>query len=97
MKIQDVKAKITPILKSQGVLKAAIFGSFVRGEAKKNSDIDILVSLPSKKSLMDLVRLEFKIADKLNKKIDLVTINSVHPLLRKNILKEQKIIYEKRS
>jgi len=41
MTIQDIRAKIIPTLRSQGVLKAALFGSVVRGEAKK-SDVDIL-------------------------------------------------------
>ena len=45
MTIQDISTKIVPVLESQGVLKAALFGSVVRGEAGKKSDVDILVQL----------------------------------------------------
>ena len=81
MDIQSIKTKITPILEDQGVVKAAIFGSYATGEAKANSDIDLLVQFE----------------DALNKKVDLLTYNSIHPYLKRIILNEQKVIYEKRS
>lgn len=63
---QAIKKKIIPILKRQGVTKAALFGSVVRGEAKKGSDIDILIKYEngSNKSLLDLVRLQFELEKK---------------------------------
>ena len=94
---QAITEKIIPTLKRQGVVKAAIFGSYATGEAKKNSDIDILVRFSQRKSLLDLVRLQFILEDKLEKKVDLLTYSSIHPLLKDIILKEQKVIYEKRS
>ena len=95
MTTQTIKKQIVPILKRQGVSKAALFGSMVRGEAKKKSDIDILVGFRGKKSLMDLVRLQFLLEYKLGKKVDLLTYDGLHPLLKDIILKEQQIIYEK--
>lgn len=86
-----------PVLKRHGVIKAALFGSIVRGEAKKNSDIDILVKLARNKTLLDLVGLQLELQDKLGKKVDVLTYNSIHPLLKDIILNEQKVIYEKRS
>ena len=97
MTIQNIKRKIIPILKRQGVTKAALFGSIVRGEARKKSDIDILIEFEGRKSLLDLVRLQFILEEKLGKKVDLLTYSGIHPLLKDIILKEQKIIYEKRS
>lgn len=95
MKLQHIKAKITPILKNQGVLKAAIFGSYATGEAKPTSDVDLLVELEGRKSLFDLVGLKLDLEDALNKKVDLITYNSIHPALKDIILNEQRIIYEK--
>ena len=89
--------KIVPILKDQGVVKAALFGSFARGDATKKSDIDMLVKFKNEKSLFDLVRLKLALEKESGKKVDVLTYDSIHPLLRKIILKEQKIIYEKRS
>ena len=63
------------------MLFRSIFGSYATGEAKANSDIDLLVQFE----------------DALNKKVDLLTYNSIHPYLKRIILNEQKVIYEKRS
>ena len=41
--IKELKNKIIPVLKRYDVVRAAVFGSFVRGEMKKNSDIDLLI------------------------------------------------------
>lgn len=97
MTIEAIKKQIVPILKSQGVTKAALFGSVVRGEAKKNSDIDILVKLKGNKTLLDLVGLKLKLEDELGKKVDVLTYGGISPYLKDIILNEQKIIYEKRS
>ena len=95
--VQDIRAKIIPTLKNQGVLKAALFGSVVRGEAKKSSDIDLLVELDDSKTLLDLVGLKLELENTLKRKVDVLTYDAIHPLLKKIILNEQQIIYEKRS
>jgi uncharacterized protein len=97
MTVKIIIQKIVPTLKKEGVLKAALFGSYARGEAVKNSDIDVLVKLKKNKSLLDLADLKIKLEKKLNKQVDVITYNSIHPLLKKTILKDERIIYEKRS
>ncbi len=97
MTTQAIKKQILPILKRQGVTKAALFGSAARGEAKKRSDIDILVKLKKGKGLFDFVGLKLELEKKLGKKVDLVTYGAIKPRLRDIILKDEKIIYEKRS
>ncbi|HBB02893.1 MAG: polymerase subunit beta protein [Candidatus Peregrinibacteria bacterium GW2011_GWF2_38_29] len=96
MTAQSITKQIIPILKRQGVLKASIFGSFARGDDNEMSDVDILVKLENNKTLFDLVELRMLLESKLNKKVDILTYKSVHPFLRKAILQEQKLIYEKR-
>lgn len=97
MTIQSIKKQIVPILKRQGVSKAALFGSSARGEMKKGSDVDIVVKFEKKKSLLDLVKIQLILEDRVGKKVDLLTYNSIHPLLKDVILRDQKVIYEKRS
>jgi predicted nucleotidyltransferase len=97
MTIQDISIKIIPVLKSEGVLKAALFGSVVRGEAGKRSDVDLLVELDDDKSLLDLVGLKLNLEEKLGRKVDIVEYAAIKPILRDIILNEQKIIYEKKS
>ena len=81
--------KVSPILKENDVIKAGLFGSFARGDAKKSSDVDIIVKFKGKKSLLHLIRLENILKKKLGKKIDLLTYNSLHPLLKRRILREE--------
>ena len=97
MTIQEIKEKISSELEKQGIIKAAVFGSFARKESKKDSDIDLLVDFKDKKTLLDLIGLQFILEKKLGKKVDILTYGSINPLLKDSILKDQKIIYEKKS
>lgn len=92
MTIKEIKKKILPILKDHDVKKAALFGSLVKKEAKKESDIDILIEFKGNKSLLDLASLKIELENKLKRKVDVVTYNSLHPLLKDRILEEQKVI-----
>ncbi len=97
MTTEAIKKKIVRILKRQGVLKAAVFGSAARGEMTNNSDIDILVKLAKNKSLLDLVGLKIALEDKLGRDVDVVSYGGIHPLLKDVILKEQRVIYESKK
>ena len=81
--------KIVKILKKHGVVRAGIFGSYARGEQKKNSDIDILIKPTRDMSLFDLVGIKLEIEDKLGNKIDINSYKALHPQLKKQILKEE--------
>lgn len=97
MTTQFIKKQIMPILKRQGVTKAALFGSVARGESKKRSDVDILVNLKKGKSLLDFVGLKLELEEKLGKKVDLVSYKAIKPRLKDIILRDEKIIYERKN
>ena len=97
MDIQTIKTKTKPILENEGVIKAAVFGSQATGEAKQDSDVDLLVEFGSRKSLFDLANLKLELEKVLKKKVDLLTYRSINHLLRDIILNEQIVIYEKES
>lgn len=86
--IEKIKIKILPILKEEGVLRSSIFGSLARGEMTADSDIDILVDLPSGKSLLDLVELKLRLENSLQRKVDIITYRAISPLLKDIIYKE---------
>ena len=85
--IEEIKRKIVPVLKRNGVTKAGIFGSYARGEETKNSDIDILIEFNG--NLLDVVRIEDKIHKILKKRIDLLTYGGISVYLKKRILNEE--------
>jgi uncharacterized protein len=85
--IEKLKKKIVPILKKNNVVRAGIFGSYARGEQKKNSDVDILVKFNG--SLLDLVGLEMEIKKILARNVDLLTYKGISPYLKDRILKEE--------
>ena len=89
--IEKMKPKIIEVLKKNGVKKAGIFGSYARGEQKKDSDIDILIEVKRgvKFSLLDLIGLELELKKRLRKKVDLLTYNGIRPYLKDRILSEE--------
>jgi predicted nucleotidyltransferase len=90
--IDLLKNTIRDILEKHGVIKAALFGSIVRGDAREDSDIDLLVEFEPGKSLLDLARLKLELESLLGRKVDIVTYRSLHPLLRERILSDQVVI-----
>ena len=88
--IENMKKRIVPILKKNNVVRAGIFGSYARGEQKKNSDIDILVKIDDKDfSLLDLIALEMRLKKILGLNVDLVEYEALHHLLKKRVLNEE--------
>ena len=88
-RIEEIKNRIVPVLKRYDVVRASVFGSFVRGEMEKGSDIDILVEFEGEKSLLDLVALKMELEEVLRREVDVVEYSTIHPLLKERILKEQ--------
>jgi len=86
-KLDKIKKSIVDVLKKHGIKKAAIFGSFARGEEEKNSDIDILIEF--KGSLLTLIGIEIELEKRLRKKIDLITYAGINPHLKEYILKDE--------
>lgn len=92
MDIKEIKQKVLPILQRYGAKRAGLFGSYVRGDAREDSDIDILVEIEEDISLLDFVGIKLEIEDVLGSGVDLVEYNTIKPLLRERILKEQVVI-----
>lgn len=87
-KLRQIAKIAVPILKKKRVVKAGIFGSYARGEAKKKSDVDILIK-PPKGIGFGFITIQLELEDKLKKKVDLLSYKAIHPLLKERILKEE--------
>lgn len=76
-------------LASLGVRRIGLFGSFLRGEQRPDSDIDLLVEFkPGQKTFDAFMELSFLLDDLLQRKIELVTRESLSPYFASYILKE---------
>ena len=85
----QLQNQILLILKKADVCRAAIFGSYARGESAADSDLDLVVEFSKKKSLLDLVGLKLELEDLVRRKVDIITYNSIYPPLKPYIEKEQ--------
>lgn len=86
--LEEIKKKVRPILKKYGIQKAGVFGSTARGEVEAN-DIDLLVKIDQKISLLDFIGIQQELEDELDMKVDLVEYDSLKPALKEDILKEE--------
>lgn len=87
--LDDIRALLPPILRHHGVRRAAVFGSTARGEARSDSDLDLLVEFESGRTLLDLASLRSALREELGQEADVVTYASLHPALRNAVLAEQ--------
>ena len=70
------------------IRELGIFGSYVRGEQKKNSDVDILVDFSETPGLFDYMKVENRLSAILHKKVDLVMKGALKPRIGRNIMCE---------
>ena len=89
-------SKLIDLCRQNDVSMVGIFGSMVRGEANKNSDIDLIVRFSKRKSLLSMVRLERELAETLGRKVDLLTESAISPYMRERVLQEMQVVYGSR-
>ncbi len=85
--------RLAPELRSLGVEKIGLFGSFVRNEPHELSDVDILVEFaPGRKSFDSFMHLGFRLEDIFQRRVELVTKESLSPHIGPQILKETEYV-----
>ena len=91
-KIKEILKRNKRLLKRDFKIKnLGVFGSYVRGEQKNNSDVDILIEFSQTPGLFDFIRIENSLSALLKKRVDLVMKGALKPTIGKNILRE--VIY----
>lgn len=72
-----------------------LFGSYLHGDAKEDSDIDLLFEPRKKMGYFKLVEIQLNLEKKLGRKVDLVTKNALSKYFRNKVLKEAEKIYDR--
>lgn len=93
MTIEELKTKVTPVLRANGVAYAAVFGSAARGLMRTESDIDILVRFDRDVSLLDHIGVAQTLEDLLQRKVDLITERNLSKYAAPNVKKDLKVLY----
>ena len=82
------RAEILQIAVSHGASDIRVFGSWARGEARHDSDLDLLIELQGGRSLLDIVAIKQDLEDLLGCKVDVVTEAAISPYIRDQVLRE---------
>lgn len=82
------KRKILELSKKRGAKNVRVFGSVVRNEARKDSDVDILIDVEPGRSLLDMGGLLMDLQDLLGCRVDIVIARSLKKDIKDEILKE---------
>ena len=91
-KIESIKN----YFKTRPVLKAYLFGSYVRGMADNKSDIDILVDLDYNQKIgLQFIQMKLDLEKLLNSEVDLVSSNGMSKYIKPLVDEEKRLIYEK--
>ena len=86
---KNIKDNLLKLLLPYQPSRIGIFGSYARGDNKKESDLDVLISFKNRISLLQLVQIQQELSDQLGVEVDLVTENSLqNPRLKKFIYQD---------
>jgi predicted nucleotidyltransferase len=92
--IEQIRERVAPVARGHGVKRVMLFGSYARGEATESSDVDLHVWCKhSLKSLWDLGGFYADLEDALEKKVDIVTHESIRKRFYERIKSDEVLLY----
>jgi predicted nucleotidyltransferase len=86
--IESNRPQLRLLADRYGVRSLSVFGSMARNDASADSDVDLLVEPGRALSGFDLGAMLMDVQDLLNRRVDIVTLNALHPLMRERVLSE---------
>ena len=92
--VDELKTIISPIAAQYGVDRVFLFGSYARGQAKEDSDVDLRIDKGAVKGLFALGALYSDLEERLGKKLDLLTTGSLDQKFLRRIAKEEVLLYD---
>ena len=92
--IITIKDAIIPIAKQYGLKRIYLFGSYAKGTANENSDIDLLIEKGKSLSLLMLSGFRQDVEDRLNLSVDVVTTSGIAKDFKNEIEGTEVLIYE---
>lgn len=98
MKIAQIQRRVTNAIKSDPyknhIKSVALFGSFLHGNAKHDSDIDLLFEMNKTLSLFQIIEIQERLSKQLGREVDFIERDSLDKYIKDDVLAEAKTIYE---
>ena len=96
---RGLEGKLLKVCQDNDVVFMGIFGSFVHGEQKRGSDVDIAIRYRkgTQKSLFDLVELQQTLSSTFGRKVDLGEFDCINPYIIDEVKKQMKVVYKESS
>jgi uncharacterized protein len=94
MELATLKQKLRPLCVETNVKRLGVFGSVARGDENEKSDVDLIVQFRNPIGMFELMDFEERAEKALGRPVDIGTEAGLHPLIRDNVNKDLKIIYE---
>lgn len=101
MKKEEIKSRLHEAVKRdehvEDIKTVALFGSFARGEDQPGSDVDVLVEFTedSHVGFFTYVEIQRNLTEAIGRKVDLVTPEALSKYIRKEVLEQAEIVYER--
>lgn len=86
--LSSKREEILRVAERYGAQEVRVFGSRARGEAKPDSDFDILVTVGERASLLDIIAIKQDLEDLLGATVHVVTEDAISPYIRERVLRE---------
>jgi predicted nucleotidyltransferase len=90
--IKKYRQQIVEIANNHGAKSVQLFGSFAMGNVTEYSDIDLLVEMETSRSLLDIIAIKNAVEDLTDRKVDVVTKNSLSPYIAEQVLRAARIL-----
>ena len=92
--VETLREKTVPIAKKHGVSRMSLFGSYARGEADEESDVDILIDRGKMRGMIKYFDFVYDLEDELHCHVDVVTSGSSNIEFLENIKRDEVLLYE---
>lgn len=86
--LKNKRDQVLSLAAKHGAKNVRVFGSVARGDARPDSDIDLLIDLDPDRSILDRIGLKYDLEDLLGRKVDVVTEKALHAYIRPKVLRQ---------
>lgn len=94
LEIEEIKNVMIQFCEKYPMNRIGLFGSYARGEADEESDIDLVVEFAENIGLMKILGLKVDLEEHFRKKVDLVEMDNLYEYVKKDIIKDIVTLYE---